>query len=166
MQEIKEAGIKDIKLIKELAYTIWPVAYGKLVVPDQLTYMLQLIYSEDALINQLINQHHRFIIVYENGIAVGFASYSPKQENNNDCYRLHKLYVLPSQQGKGTGKLMVNYIIDEIKKTGGTILELNVKRDNPALHFYHKLGFTIESEVDIDIGNGYFMRDYIMSLEL
>ena len=166
MLEIKAAGINDIKLIKELAYTTWPAAYGKLLAPDQLTYMLQLIYSEDALINQMKNLQHQFIIVYENESAIGFASFSPKEENNAACFRLHKLYVLPGQQGKGTGKLMIDYIVDEIKKAGGTTLELNVKRDNPALHFYHKLGFTIESEVDIDIGNGYFMRDYIMSLEL
>ncbi len=97
---------------------------------------------------------------------MGFASYSPKQSGVFDCYRLHKLYVLPNQQGKGTGKLLIDFIIDEIKQAGATILELNVNRHNKALHFYNKIGFTIAREQDIDIGNGYFMNDYVMELQL
>ncbi len=165
MPEIKKATEKDIKPIKELAHRIWPGAYGNLLSPEQLAYMLDLIYSETALLNQLQNLQHQFIIAWENKEAVGFASYSPKQTGKLDCYRLHKLYVLPDHQGKGTGKLLINYIIDEIKRSGAATLELNVKRDNPALHFYKKLGFTIEREEDIDIGEGYFMRDYVMGLQ-
>jgi len=127
--------------------------------------MLELIYSKDALTGQIENLHHSFILIYENEQAVGFASYSPK-EPGLPVFRLHKLYVLPTQQGKGTGKALLNYILDEIKQAGATILELNVKRDNPAIDFYKKQGFKIAKEVDIDIGNGYFMRDYIMEKEI
>jgi len=32
--------------------------------------------------------------------------------------------------------------------------------------FYEKRGFTISEEVDIGIGEGYFMNDYIMGLDV
>ena len=165
MQEIHKAGIKDIDLVQELAFSIWPDAYGVVLSKDQLNYMLELIYSKDAITKQ-IELGHQFILVYENDIAVGFASYSPKITGNQAIFRLHKLYVLPSQQGKGTGKLLLNFILEEIKQTGAKILELNVNRHNKAFHFYTKLGFTISKEEDIDIGNGYFMNDYVMKLKM
>ena len=43
-------------------------------------------------------------------------------------------------------------------------LDLFVNRTNPAVHFYKKRVFIVE-EVDLDIGNGYFMNDYRMKLK-
>ena len=166
MLGIKKAGIKDIGLVQELAFAIWPTAYGNIISPEQLKYMLDLIYSKEALSNQIEYLHHRFIIVYDSGVAVGFASYSPKHAGYQLVYRLHKLYVLPNQQGKGTGKFLLNHIIEEIKPVNAKILELNVNRHNVAFHFYTKLGFTIAREEDIDIGEGYFMNDYVMELKM
>jgi ribosomal protein S18 acetylase RimI-like enzyme len=41
-------------------------------------------------------------------------------------------------------------------------LLLNVNRNNSALNFYQRLGFTIQRKEDIAIGNGYLMEDYVM----
>ena len=98
--------------------------------------------------------------MYRDEEPVGFASYSPSF--NDKIYKLHKLYVLTSIQGQGLGKALINFIIDEIKSAGGEALELNVKRDNKAKAFYEKLGFDVVREEDIDIGSGYWMRDYVM----
>jgi ribosomal protein S18 acetylase RimI-like enzyme len=53
-------------------------------------------------------------------------------------------------------------LITAIKQKGATSLLLNVNRNNPTKGFYEKLGFTVIKEEDIDIGNGYFMNDYVM----
>ena len=52
------------------------------------------------------------------------------------------------------------------KRKGRDRFTLNVNRYNKALYFYEKHGFTIAQEVDIEIGEGYFMNDYIMKLSL
>ena len=39
---------------------------------------------------------------------------------------------------------------------------LPVKSMPASVAFYEKLGFQIIKEEDVDIGNGYFMNDYIM----
>ena len=62
--------------------------------------MLELIYNEKILKKQM-EQGVEFIIVYDGVHAVGFASFSLIQPQ---VYKLHKIYVLPSQQGKGTGR--------------------------------------------------------------
>lgn len=46
------------------------------------------------------------------------------------------------------------------------MIELNVNRNNPAIGFYHRFGFQILRQGDFPIGNGYYMNDYIMGLEV
>ena len=95
---------------------------------------------------------------------VGFASYAPTKESG--VYKLHKIYVLPNQQGKGLGKTIVDFIVNDIKPQGAKKLLLNVNRNNKAKSFYERLGFTVIKEEDIDIGNNYFMNDYVMEKNL
>ncbi len=166
MPEISYAGKDDVDIIRNLAHSIWPVAYGEILSPQQLHYMLGLMYSDQALLNQIIEKGHQFILIKEDDVAVGFASYSAKLKNDPEVFRLHKLYVLPSQQGKGTGKILLQFVVDQIRKQSACKLELNVNRNNKALHFYHKMGFTISREENIDIGEGFFMDDYVMELKV
>jgi ribosomal protein S18 acetylase RimI-like enzyme len=160
---IQQATIKDIPLIRELTFQVWPQTYAAIISKDQVAYMLDIMYSEAALQKQITNEGCQFIIVYENNNPAGFAAYS---EIEPAIYKLHKIYILPSQQGKGTGKLMIDYIISDIIQKGATALQLQVNRHNKAKGFYEKLGFTVLKEVDFDIGNGYFMNDYVMEKKL
>jgi len=159
---IRKASSADIPLIREMAYKIWPSTYGGILSKDQLDYMLELIYSEKALKEQM-EQNHEFILVYDNNDAVGFASFSLIEPQ---VCKLHKIYVLSSQQGKGTGRIIIDHLINAMKDKGATALQLNVNRFNNAKLFYEKLGFAIIREEDIDIGNGYFMNDYVMEKKL
>lgn len=155
---IRNAIKKDIPLIYSLVHEIWPETYKEILSPAQLEYMMELIYSEASLHKQFDTGHH-FLIAEENKNPVAFASYNMLKPG---VYKLQKLYALPQEQGKGIGKLLINYITDAIKAEGATSLLLNVNRHNKAKQVYEHLGFTVISEEDIDIGEGYFMNDYIM----
>ncbi len=145
---IRNATKKDIPLIHALAKQIWPATYSEILSAKQLEYMLELIYSEPSLQKQF-DTGHNFLIAEENSKPVGFADYNLLK---NGIYKLQKIYVLPDQQGKGIGKLLVNHIIREIKENGATVLLLNVNRTNKAKLIYEHLGFKVISEEDIDIG--------------
>jgi GNAT superfamily N-acetyltransferase len=165
MLSIRNASIKDLPQIRQLAHEIWPVAYGSILSADQLDYMLEGFYSIPSLEKQLIQSGHTFVLALEDHIPVGFASFSAK-ETRPEVIRLHKIYVLPTRQGKGMGKFLLQYVMRTAQELGGTALQLNVNRYNPALHFYEKSGFTIVGQEDIDIGKGYFMNDYIMEVPI
>lgn len=160
--EIITATENDIPLIQELTYKIWPQTYKEILSEEQIDYMLNMMYSTESLSKQMQNDHH-FILVKEGNEFLAFASY---QLIEPGIYKLHKIYALPDQQGKGIGKFMINYIADNIKKLGTTALRLDVNKHNKAKGFYEKLGFKIIGEKDTDIGNGYFMNDYNMELTL
>jgi diamine N-acetyltransferase len=158
------ADRQAISLIQALAHQIWPHAYGDILSAAQLAYMLHKIYSTEALEQQMATQ--TFVLAQEAGKRIGFAAYAPKLPPDSTTYHLHKIYVLPNQQGKGVGKLLLDHVLTAIRPLGATSLTLNVNRYNKARFFYEKLSFQITGEEDIDIGNGFFMNDYIMTLPL
>ena len=161
MPVVRKASVDDIPLIRELTFATWPQTYASLLSGEQIQYMLEMMYSESSLKKQMETDGIVFIIVFDENIPVAFAAYN---EIKSGVWKLHKIYILPSQQGKGTGRFIIQYILDEIKSQNARALQLQVKRDNPAQHFYKKLGFEIIETADFDIGNGYFMKDYIMEL--
>ncbi len=162
MFSIRNAAVADIPLIRELCFNVWPQTYAHLLTQEQIDYMLEMMYSATSL-QQQMEEGAQFIIVYDDAEPVGFASY---QEIKPAVFKLHKIYVLTSQQGKGTGRFIIDHIINEIRPQGASALQLQVNRENKARNFYEKLGFTTIEELDLDIGNGYFMRDYIMEKKL
>ena len=159
---IRPGELEDINSIGFLAQQIWPVTYGKILSGEQLEYMLNLIYSPASLRRQMLEDKHQFLIVEQDEEAIGFASWSAASEPG--VYKLQKLYVLTGQQGRGLGRALLQYIFEAIRPDGATLLRLNVNRYNSARQFYERMGFAVVKEEDIDIGNGYFMNDYVMEI--
>jgi GNAT superfamily N-acetyltransferase len=161
---IKEATISDAETIRRLAEQIWWPAYSPLLKADQIVYMLNEIYSVEKIVEQIASGTQTYLLLIVDEQPVAFAAYSSREENL-EIYKLHKLYCLPTTQGKGYGKMLVNTVIDQVRAAGKHILELNVNRQNKAKTFYEKMGFTIIYEEDIPIGP-YWMNDYVMRKEL
>ena len=160
MYQIRTATIEDIPLIQQLTDEIWRPTYKDLMTPEQLEYMIAMIYSTASLTSQMAEKQHEFLLLYDDQRPIGFAAYSTTDETG--IYKLQKIYLHGDYQGKGVGRFLLEGVIERVKAANGTTLELDVKRDNKARFFYEKQGFTILKEKDTDIGNGYWMRDYVM----
>lgn len=163
--QIKKASVTDISTVQNLAETIWPEVYASIISAEQIRYMLDIMYSNESLQQQL-DKGHQFIIAMQDDIAIGFAAFSKKSDIEPLIFRLHKLYVLPHLHTKGTGSFLLTHVINSSKNDGATTLELNVNKNNPAINFYQKKGFAIQREEILNIGNGYVMDDFIMVLPL
>ena len=162
MLTITNATITDIPLIREITYRVWPSTYIPIIGREQLDYMLDLFYNENSLKEQM-NNGHTFLIAEYNNEAIGFAAYNFIADKT---YKLQKLYVLPTIQQKGSGKVLLMEVIDRVKALGAKKLQLNVNRHNKALLFYEKMGFVIIMEDDIDLGHNFYMNDYVMEKDL
>lgn len=158
--KIFQAKPEDLLVIQELAYKIWPSTYGEILSEEQLKFMLNKFYEIDFLKIQMTNGQH-FLLIKEENVVYGFASYELNYENSN-LTKIHKIYVLPETQGKGIGKKLIDFIEKITIDNNNSAVILNVNRFNKALGFYEKIGFKIVETVDIEIGNGYLMEDFIM----
>lgn len=150
----------DIPLIRAIAHETWPVAYGSILSPSQLHYMLELMYSAEALHAQIL-KGHRFTLFGQDDHALGFTGHEHGAKGTSST-RLHKLYVVPEAQGGGVGKALLEHVIAQARLAGDTTVELNVNRHNTALGFYQRQGFRIVRDEVIDIGHGYVMDDHIL----
>lgn len=163
MYTIKQATVADAETIHSLAHEIWPSTYSSIISQDQLEFMLADRYSVDTLSRQIADGSQTYLLMYEGESPVAFAAFSPDDEPG--VYRLHKIYLLPSTQGKGYGKALLQAVFDRVLAAGVNKLDLNVHRQNPAKSFYDKMGFEVLYEVDIPFDK-YFLNDYVMRKEL
>jgi diamine N-acetyltransferase len=164
MAEIIEGNTTHIPVIIEIAETTWAATYSTILEPERMRYLLDTIYAADTLRRVMRDGSQKFLLLKENSGYAGFASYG-KREDEPGIFKLHKIYVLPHNQGKGYGKLLIDSVKQRLVSPDVIALDLNVNRDNPAQHFYKKLGFKIIRKEDVPVGQ-YFMTDYVMRLEL
>ena len=102
---MRKCTLADAAKIRQIAMRTWPVAYADILSPDQLTYMLELMYSEQALRDQFANRH-QFLLLENDAQAIGFAGFEHHHRQLSTT-RLHKLYVLPASQSMGAGKALL-----------------------------------------------------------
>lgn len=155
---------QDIESIQDLANRTWHVTYGAYLSVEQIEYMLEKMYNKGELLSQF-KDGYVFLMAEAGGEDLGFACFSIL-DSGQKIYKLHKLYVLPETQGKGVGKLLMNEVVNLVKRAGGAFLQLNVNRNNKASDFYIRAGFVVKETIDLDIGNGFLMNDYVMEKAL
>ncbi len=157
---IRTADVEDIPAIRAIALATWPVAYGDILSPRQLAYMLDLMYSTMTLRRQM-DEGHRFLVAEDNDRVLGFAGMEHHLRGGRHT-RLHKLYVLPEAQGTGSGRKLLSEVEKAARVAGDDVVELNVNKFNPALTFYLHHGYVqVRAEV-IDIGEGFVMDDFVL----
>jgi ribosomal protein S18 acetylase RimI-like enzyme len=122
---------------------------------------MNLIYSEESLSEQIQKRQQLFFIVNDGIATIAFFSIE-HQYNNEAVTRINKIYILPQSHGKGIGKYLIDAITTLAKEKESKKLSLNVNKYNKALLFYQKIGFIITNEVNIEIGKGYLMEDFVM----
>lgn len=157
MKYLARATETDLSFISDLAREIWQATYVENLGQEQVDYMLELFYSNDAMRKSMGRGHNFYIIAFE-GKQIGYLDL----EQKSDHLFIHKFYIDTRIQKKGLGTDVMKEIMSELAAEGEK-LKLHVNRRNfKAVNFYFKNGFVIESLGDFDIGGGYFMRDFVM----
>ena len=146
MFTIRKATSTDCELIHKLAWQIFPETYKEILSKEQTEYMMEWMYSIENIRKQMEEEEHVYFIAYEECEAAGYVSIQPQ---GKDLFLFREA---------------VKYI-KEIHPEP-CMLELNVNRNNKALHFYEHMGMKKLREGDFPIGNGYYMNDYIMGKEI
>lgn len=157
--EFVKVTLEDLELIKRLskiATAIVKEHYDPIIGVEQNAYMLEKYQSEKAIVSQLKEGYNYYLI--NDGTDVGFLGFYPKE---NYMY-LSKFYLSKDTRGKGYGKKMIEYVREEALKQGLHSIQLNVNKYNSTIEIYEKLGFKIIRSEKNDIGNGFFMDDYVM----
>lgn len=163
--QIVEATTDHIYNIQVLSNVIWPATFSNILSQEQISYMMDMMYSTSSLEKQMKELNHHYLLAEEDGEYLGYLSYELNYKGM-PITKIHKIYVLPSVQGKGVGRLFINVVSELALKNNNTLLSLNVNRYNKAIDFYKRMGFDFFTNENIDIGNGFLMEDYVMNKDL
>lgn len=163
--DIRKLSHEELFKVQSIAHRTWPTTFANILSPEQIEYMLSWMYSLEMLESQF-EKGHTFLLVEENGEELGFAGFELNVAEGPKA-KLHKIYLLPSSQGKGVGKALLVDVADRAKAAGQKSLLLNVNKYNQkAIDFYLRIGFQEIYKEVIDIGNGYVMDDVVMEWDL
>lgn len=196
MMNFRKATTDDCDLINSVAARIWAPTYSHLMSPEQLAYMFDMMYAPENLRKAMTVGGQTFLIFYGddtcnergvrnaeieigkdggmceydsdgmNGEPVGYISYETLPDHD---FYLQKIYLLPSEHGRGAGRQMLELFLEYLRELDPSArrLGLNVNRENQkAIDFYHRNGFEIVSRRDHHIGQGYYMNDYILERDI
>jgi ribosomal protein S18 acetylase RimI-like enzyme len=155
--ELIKAVADDTEVISELAKEIWWEHYPSIIGKNQVEYMLKIMYSLDVIRNHIDRGPQQFFLIRDSNIHVGFIAVEIKE---NECF-IQKFYLRNSSRGNGLAAKCFELL--KLVYPQQNILRLQVNRENiRAINFYFKLGFIIEKSANFDIGNGFFMNDFVM----
>lgn len=164
MVKISKASIESIPIIQQMSKIVWPITFAEILSEEQIVYMMEMMYSTKSLTEQIAVKRHNYILAQKDNEYLGYLSFENQVED--DYCKIHKIYVLPTAQGLGVGKELIEHVKQQITLSGESKLRLNVNRYNKALNFYKHLGFSILKTENIDIGNGFLMEDYVLEMKL
>ncbi len=157
---IIKATEKDIATIQNLAKDSWNAAYANILEQEQIDYMLELMYSESTIKNHFENPNYHYYLIFEEDQPLGFIGF--ESHNEAETTKFHRIYFLKEAQGKGLGKIALDFVKSQAKLSGDKRITLTVNKNNKAKNFYESQGFKIYDEAVFDIGNRYVMDDYLM----
>ncbi len=158
----RKIPLEELIEVHKLAYEIWPDFFRSILSQNQIEYMLQWMYGLEPLENQF-DQGDAFYLLEQQNIKIGYVHL---HEISKTKLKLQKIYLRKELHGKGIGKYMMDQILHIARELKYESIELQVNRENSAVDFYKDFGFIVEYSKDFEIGEGFYMNDFVMSYTL
>ncbi|MEZ4802416.1 MAG: GNAT family N-acetyltransferase [Gelidibacter sp.] len=153
---------EQISITEKLAHKIWNQHYVPIIGQAQVDYMIEKFQNADAFLKQINEGYCYYLISYDHSYCGYLALVS---DTKNKKMMISKIYVDADYRGFGLGEKLMDFALKEAKKKEFKTLWLTVNKNNTnSIEWYKKRGFEIKESIQIDIGNGFIMDDYLMEL--
>lgn len=153
----------EIQKLAVLANEIWHEYFPCLLTEAQINYMVEKFQSEEALTKQIAEGYQYCIFLYQNQPA----GYFGVCLQSDGSLFLSKLYLKQEYRGKGLASVLFQEVQHLAKICGASSIWLTVNKHNDqAIAVYKHFGMEIIRSQVTDIGSGFVMDDYVLSVPL
>lgn len=153
---------EDVSALSQLAARIVRQHFDPLIGSEQNTYMIAKFQTPEAIRRQM-DEGSRYYWVKVKGQPAGFLAFYPR---DGKLY-LSKFYLAQEWRGKHLARQMHRFVCDAARKEQLPAVFLNVNRHNTeVISIYEHLGFQKLREEKNDIGNGFYMDDYVLEYRI
>ena len=158
-QFIQVKGDDQIEALAVLADTIWHEYWPPIISAEQTDYMIEKFQSKPAIIDQLENRSYEYYFINDGERNVGIIGLQPDGEK----LFLSKLYLLKDARGQGFASDAFTFLEGICRERELEAIWLTVNKHNrQAIDVYKVKGFETVRKQTTDIGEGFFMDDFIM----
>ena len=153
----------DALTISTLAEMIWRQHYADIISPEQIEYMLAQCYQPELIKEQVLNPQIWWRKLVRDELIIGFSCCTSTHKPGK--LKIDKLYIHCDHHRKGYGAMLVADATEIMRENNLQSLILTVNKDNQtAILAYQHYGFEITDDSVVDIGGGFIMNDYLMTM--
>lgn len=150
----------EIEMTANLARKIWNQHYVPIIGQAQVDYMVEK-FQSPITISEQIKKGHEYFLSYHQELPCGYLALVTNQEENK--IMISKIYVDAEFRGLNLGTELLDFAVQKANDNDCKLLWLTVNKNNyNTILWYEKRGFKIKEKVEMDIGNGFVMDDYVM----
>lgn len=149
---------KEIEQLCGMAHGIWQEHFTPIIGAAQVEYMVDRFQSVPAVTEQIRGGYEYYLLLLE-GQSIGYTGIHAEESS----LFLSKLYLQKQYRGRGYARQTMNFLENLARERGLSGIWLTVNRHNSdTIQAYTAMGLKIVREQKADIGNGFYMDDYIM----
>ncbi len=142
---IRKAKLGDEKILTYIQIESWKSTFADIISTDDMERCTDIVKAEAMYENVLKFGYAKMSILEIDSKPHCIAAWSKARNPQfSDCAELICIHSLSENQGKGYGSMMMNHIIDEIKKSGyNSVLLWVFEKNTRARRFYENHGFKL-----------------------
>lgn len=169
MIDIKKININDAEALHHLSRETFYETFKDDNSKEDMENFLDEAYNIPKLSRELSHPHSSFYFVYDEDELAGYIKLNVKdaqqEDLGEDALEIERLYLLPTHQGKGLGKQLMEFAIDKAKKAGKKKVWLGVWEHNThAKSLYAKFGFEKFGEHVFQVGSDKQIDELLMKM--
>ena len=167
---LRYATRKDALLIADISRQTFYDTFAAQNTKEDMDKFLEEQFTRGRLIMEVGAKENTFLLAYAGEEVAGYVKLRdgkrPKTLGTEPALEIARLYCTASMVGKGIGKLLMQTSIDIARERDKKLVWLGVwEKNQRAIDFYNKWGFTKFDETDFLLGND-LQRDWLMKREV
>lgn len=146
---VRTAGERDLEAIKALLAETWHATYDAVYGQKRVSEITAEWHSMAALRACLTHPHSEFLVA-DDGKTIAAMAFAASVDEGRVVW-LRQLYVLPGQQRRGIGGMLLDEVADSFPEAGLIRLEVEAENLN-AIGFYRAQGFIVSETAETTQG--------------
>jgi len=160
----------DLETIQKIGIETYDETFRSMNTDDTMDKYLTEAFSMDKLITEFHSIGCKFYFLFSDEALVGYLKLNeaPSQSdiNDPDSLEIERIYVRKAYKGKGFGRILMNYALEQANTLKKKYAWLGVwEKNTDAIAFYKKMSFTEAGKHSFRMGDE-IQSDYIMKTEI
>ncbi|KYG75941.1 GNAT family N-acetyltransferase [Roseivirga spongicola] len=156
--QIKKVSTDELEELKKLSVDTFSDTFTEQNNEIQMKAYLEKAFNTDQLRSELSNPESFFYFVKEEDKILGYLKLNTKTAQTDQVLdsslEIERIYLTQEAQGKGIGKLLMDFSIAEVKRRNLLCLWLGVwEKNEKAIAFYKSYGFEVFADHPFKLGD-------------